>query len=54
MNIKNFKGVTSRDEIQKKEENIPGQCLIINFDDTEAPETHWVTGKNNQRLCQLS
>ena len=40
LKIKNFKGVISRDEIPTKVKNIPGQCSIINLDDTEGPGTH--------------
>ena len=45
LKIKDFKGVTSRDEIPTKVKNIPGQCFIINLDDTEGPRTHWVAVK---------
>ena len=37
LRIKNFKGVISRNEIPTKIKNIPGQCFIINLDDTEGP-----------------
>ena len=47
LKIKNFKGVISRDEIPTKVKNIPGECFIINLDDTEGPGTHWVTAKEN-------
>ena len=43
--INNFKGVISRNEIPKKGKNIPGQCFIINLDDTKGPGTHWVAVK---------
>ena len=45
LKIKNFKCVISRDEIPTKVKNIPGQCFIINLDDTEGPGTHWVALK---------
>ena len=45
LKIKNFKGVISQSEIPKKVRNIPGQCFIINLDDTEGPGTHWVAVK---------
>ena len=45
LKIKNFKGVISRNEIPVKVKNIPGQCFIINLDDTEGPGTHWVAVK---------
>ena len=45
LKIKNFKVVISRDEIPTKVKNIPGQCFIINLDDTEGPGTHWVAVK---------
>ena len=45
LKIKNFKRVISRNEIPKKVKNIPGQCFIINLDDTEGPGTHWVAVK---------
>ena len=45
LKIKNFKGVISRDEIPTKVKNIPGECFIINLDNTEGPGTHWVAVK---------
>ena len=45
LTIKNFKGNLSRDEISTKVKSIPGQCFIINLDDTEGPGTHWVAVK---------
>ena len=45
LKIKNFKGVISRDKIPTKVKDIPGQCFIINLDDTEGPGTHWVAVK---------
>ena len=45
LKIKNFKGAISRDEIPTKVKNIPGQCFIMNLDDTEGPGTHWVAVK---------
>ena len=45
MKIKNCTGVISRDDIPTKVKNIPGQCSIINLDDTEGPGTHWVAVK---------
>ena len=37
LKIKNFEGVISRSKIPKIVENIPGQCFIINLDDTNGP-----------------
>ena len=50
LKIKNFKGVISRDEIPTKLNNIPGQCFIINLDNTG---NTLGSRKNNSRLCQL-
>ena len=40
LKIKNFKGVISQDETPTKVKNIPGQCFIVNLDETEGPGTH--------------
>ena len=45
LKIKNFEGVISRDEIPTKVKNLPGQCFIINLDNTEGPGTHSVAIK---------
>ena len=45
LKIKNFKGVISRDKIPTEVNDIPGECFIINLDDTEGPGTHLVAVK---------
>ena len=38
--IKNFKGIFSRNEHMPKPEHSP--CIVINLDDLEGPGSHWV------------
>jgi hypothetical protein len=41
MQIKNFKGVFSRDKLNENKKT-NNECLVLNIDDDKNPGTHWV------------